>query len=297
MGEGTHAAPDGSPLTQLDLLWLLFLAYSMCGWVIESTYCSLHVGRPINRGFLNGPYIPIYGCGAMIAALGLSGLDRLGMVFCAGGLASCGLEYVTSWAMERAYHARWWDYSDKPLNINGRVWIGGFAEFGACCVAVVLVNPYLLDALEGLPHPLLKLVGAASLALFATDAAITVTGMAGLRQKMDYLREESLLRLASLREGLPALTTPDMDELIRGRIRAYVEGAAARVHATTRQLSPLPSLREAARWPSLPSLDELARTFAGMLSDQERRVLRAFPQARLSDYRRLLEEVRERLTR
>lgn len=150
---------------------------------------------------------------------------------------------------------------------------------------------------EGLPHPLLKLVGAASLALFATDAAITVTGMAGLRQKMDYLREESLLRLASLREGLPALTTPDMDELIRGRIRAYVEGAAARVHATTRQLSPLPSLREAARWPSLPSLDELARTFAGMLSDQERRVLRAFPQARLSDYRRLLEEVRERLTR
>ena len=89
-------------------LWLMI--YSIIGWVYESTICSIGHRKLINRGFLNGPYCPIYGTGAVLVLL-----------FFAGALVTCSLEYLTSWLMEKLFHARWWDYSKRKFNIGGRV--------------------------------------------------------------------------------------------------------------------------------------------------------------------------------
>ena len=139
-------------------LILIFFAFSIVGWCIEVTLKYFEFGRFINRGFLTGPWLPIYGSGAVLCTVGVQGLAPLEsgygttFVIC---FVLCGtLEYMTSFVMEKRFHARWWDYSKKPMNLHGRVWIGNLVLFGLGGVLIVHVfDPllYRLFALISLP--------------------------------------------------------------------------------------------------------------------------------------------------
>lgn len=123
-------------------LWLMI--YSIIGWVYESTICSIGHRKLINRGFLNGPYCPIYGTGAVLVLLVLGRIQNPVLLFFAGALVTCSLEYLTSWLMEKLFHARWWDYSKRKFNIGGRVCLIGAVVFGAFSVVLVLVlHPFV----------------------------------------------------------------------------------------------------------------------------------------------------------
>ena len=112
--------------------FLLFFIFSVLGWIAESINCSLIEKRLVlNRGFFIGPYCPIYGVGT------------LGLVFCilpffqdplfvffASAFGACVLEYITSFLMEKIFNARWWDYSEKPFNLNGRICLETAMLFG-----------------------------------------------------------------------------------------------------------------------------------------------------------------------
>ena len=126
-----------------NLIW--FMVYSFMGWIYESTLRSITHKRLYNSGFLNGPYIPIYGCGALLDVHLLNGLKDPLTIFLLAGVINCVLEYFTSWAMEKLFHARWWDYSNKPLNLHGRIYYLGFLAFGAFATLVVLYfHPWLV---------------------------------------------------------------------------------------------------------------------------------------------------------
>ena len=143
-------------------LILLFFAYSMVGWIIEvvGKYRQFH--RFINRGFLTGPWLPIYGSGCVlitIAVESLAGLEYgIGTTF-AISFVLCGvLEYMVSFVMEKRYHARWWDYSQKPMNLHGRIWIGNLILFGLGGVLVIhLANPVFLKLFGMISVPGLSL--------------------------------------------------------------------------------------------------------------------------------------------
>lgn len=142
-------------------LLLLFFIYSFVGWCIEVTLKFFQYHRFINRGFLNGPCLPIYGGGCVLVTAAIDGLTLiLGFEYSiisvfAVSFILCGtLEYLVSLILEKRFHARWWDYSNKPMNLNGRVWIGNLLLFGAGgAIVVKLVNPllYKLFALVSLP--------------------------------------------------------------------------------------------------------------------------------------------------
>ena len=122
-----------------------FAFFGLLGWLFKSTYCSLVEKRWCNRGFLFGPVCPIYGAGAVAAILVFGGPDAAAarlpwwMVFlaCAAG-ASC-IEWVTSVVLEQLFGTVWWDYSDMPLNLRGRVCVPAAALFGLCGLGVVYV--------------------------------------------------------------------------------------------------------------------------------------------------------------
>lgn len=99
---------------------LLFFACSFLGWCMEVACKLVQFGRFINRGFLLGPLCPIYGTGAVLMAYFLPlWTTQVESTFLLA-LVLCGtLEYITSWLMEKLFHARWWDYSQKRFNING----------------------------------------------------------------------------------------------------------------------------------------------------------------------------------
>ena len=130
-------------------LILLFFTYSFLGWCIEVTLKYFQFHRFINRGFLTGPWLPIYGSGAALITIAVKGLSPLessvGTTFMVSFILCGVVEYMTSFVLEKRFHARWWDYSQKPMNLHGRVWIGNLILFGLGGVLIVeMINPLLL---------------------------------------------------------------------------------------------------------------------------------------------------------
>ena len=155
-------------------LVLIFFAFSIVGWCIEVTLKYFEFGRFINRGFLTGPWLPIYGSGAVLCTVGVQGLAPLEsgygttFVIC---FVLCGvLEYMTSFVMEKRFHARWWDYSKKPMNLHGRVWIGNLILFGLGGVLIVHVfDPLLYRLFDLISLPVRELMALILSAVIAAD--------------------------------------------------------------------------------------------------------------------------------
>ena len=145
---------------------------------MEVTLKYIQYHRFINRGFFTGPICPIYGTGAALITLVVGGLGPVekgyGITFLASFLLCGAVEYFTSYFMEKRFHARWWDYSQKPMNLHGRIWIGNLILFGLGGVAIIhIINPPLFRLFERLSLQTREIIDAALLCVFAADYAVT----------------------------------------------------------------------------------------------------------------------------
>ena len=167
-----------------------FLIYSFLGWLYESILCSVQEKKIINRGFLNGPYCPIYGTGSMLFLLILGHENNPLLLFIFGALIACALEYATSFAMEKLFHSRWWDYSDKKFNFQGRICLVGAIVFGLFAVALILlIHPFLTSLTEKIPPLILIIFTSVMLCAFISDILITIKGFIGLDAKLKEFSE------------------------------------------------------------------------------------------------------------
>lgn len=161
-----------------------FVVYSFFGWVYESTYSTIIKGGWRNRGFLYGPVCPIYGTGtvAMMGiwqALALQGVTLMWwQVFLIAFFGSMVLEYSVHWGLERLFHAYWWDYSNMPLNVNGRICLPASLAFGGAglLIAYVLYEPTVWVTAHLSPL-LIELLSLVLMAAIAADTAITVSAL------------------------------------------------------------------------------------------------------------------------
>ena len=166
------------PVEDILHLILMFFFYSFLGWCMEVVLKYIQLHRFVNRGFYTGPVCPIYGSGAVLITLVVQWLSPLefavGTTFAISFLLCGALEYFTSLVMEKRFHARWWDYSQKPMNLHGRVWIGNLVLFGLGGVAVVhLMNPVLLASLADFTIMAQEIAAGILVALFAADYVLT----------------------------------------------------------------------------------------------------------------------------
>ena len=185
----------------VDLV-LLFFAYSFLGWCIEVTLKYFQFHRFINRGFLTGPWLPIYGSGAVLITLAVNGLAPLessvGTTF-ALSFVLCGtVEYGTSYVMEKRFHARWWDYSQKPMNLHGRVWIGNLILFGLGGVLIIEVLDPLFLGLIGSLSPLRRQI---------------LAGVLGSVFLADYIMSHFVLKL--VKTGVERSEADNTEEISR----------------------------------------------------------------------------------
>ena len=129
-----------------------FFTYSIIGWIIESIYVSITEKKLVNRGFLIGPYCPIYGCGALGMILYLDQYkDNIITVFFLAVILCSILEYLTSYLMEKIFKVRWWDYSNKLFNINGRVCGENAILFGLFTIIIIyLIEPPLENIISNI---------------------------------------------------------------------------------------------------------------------------------------------------
>ncbi len=129
----------------LPMLFGWFIVYSYIGWVYETIYCSVNLGRYSDRGFMHGPILPIYGsCILFMILLFSERCKSIPSLFLSCAVFASALEYAVSFSMESVFDRRWWNYSSRMFNINGRVCLEAAIVFG---ISGVLVIRYL--------HPLL----------------------------------------------------------------------------------------------------------------------------------------------
>ena len=144
-------------LQHICYLVLLFFVFSVLGWCMEVLLKYIQYHRFINRGFLIGPYCPIYGSGIVFITVMvsiLSGMESsVGTTFSISFIGCGILEYAVSYYLEKRFHARWWDYSTKPMNLHGRIWIGNLILFGIGGTLVIeVINPIMYSLFALIPE-------------------------------------------------------------------------------------------------------------------------------------------------
>ena len=159
----------------LCFYFVLFLIYSFIGWLMEISFTLYKDKTLVNRGFLMGPYCPIYGCGCILIILLLKrylndfiALFIMSMVICSI------LEYLTSYIMEKLFKARWWDYSDRRFNINGRICLRTMIPFGLLGLFIMYVsNPFFFSIIEKIPGNILNIICIVLMLIFLVDNIIS----------------------------------------------------------------------------------------------------------------------------
>ncbi len=178
----------------LKLLLFLFFVFCLIGWVWESIYESIRNKKLLNRGFLNGPYIPIYGCGGMLIFLTMQrfqapflSMKTLAAYFI-GAIGLTIIEYLTSYILEKILKARWWDYSDYPLNINGRICLIASVFWGLVTLfGIDILNPFLLNLYEKIPADVSLVYVSVMCTLFILDIFVTIDSIIDLKNRMQLL--------------------------------------------------------------------------------------------------------------
>ena len=168
----------------LTQYFLLFMIYSVAGWILEVTCKLIEYKRFINRGFLIGPYCPIYGWGAVAITFLLYRYSYDPLVLILMTLITCSiLEYGTSWIMEKLFKARWWDYSKRKFNIDGRVCLGTMIPFGIFGMILTYVtNPLILEGLEKVSPTTLNIIAIVLLVIYLIDNVLSAVVIFGFRK-------------------------------------------------------------------------------------------------------------------
>lgn len=180
--------------------WILFFfIYCFAGWVWESCYVSVRQHKWVNRGFLHGPFLPIYGSGALVVLLStLHVRDNLVLVYIMGLTGATILEYFTGAAMEKLFHVRYWDYSNQRFNLNGHICLTSSVAWGF--FSILLVH-YIHIPIENF---VLKLPALAADAIgFVLTACTAVDFTQSFNEAMDM--KNILIQLEESREQIKAM--------------------------------------------------------------------------------------------
>ena len=292
------------------LLWFFFV-YAFLGWCAEVGYAATKTGKFVNRGFLNGPWCPVYGFGVVIVLGCLEPLSgNLPLLFLGSVALTSALEWLTGFALEKLFHQRWWDYSDEPFNLTGYICLRFSLMWGFACLFVVkLLHPTVVLAVDLLPRPLGWVLLAGLCAALGVDLAATVSAIARLNRRLVLLDElAGRIREASddLGEDLAdrvldaaergADWREDWEDLAQRMAQRRAQRRAALAEGLDDLREDLQDRAEASRQ-QLQEWRASAQELLDKSSRGQRRLLRAFPSLRSVDHRSALERLRRRLER
>lgn len=180
-------------MNNLIIVVLLFLIYSVFGWIIEGIDMLIMTKKIVNRGFLIGPYCPIYGFGALFIIIALDKYKNDALVLFVMCVLSCGiLEYMTSLVMEKIFKTRWWDYSKNKFNINGRICLETLVLFGLGGLIIsYFINPFIISVLNLIPSIILNIFTFIFFVIFIVDVIISCKIINSFKNTVTNVRKDS----------------------------------------------------------------------------------------------------------
>ena len=171
---------------------LLFFIYSFLGWLMEVALQFINKKRFVNRGFLIGPICPIYGYGVLLILLLVGNKGDIIAVFLKSILICSLIEYFTSYFMEKLFKARWWDYSSKKFNINGRICLETMVPFGILGTLIIyILNPFVMSFLNLCPYWLQIVLAVLFLIIYLVDNIISFEVMNKIKGEIKKQRVDN----------------------------------------------------------------------------------------------------------
>ena len=179
-------------MNEIYYYFLLFLIYSFIGWLIEVIGKLIEKHKFINRGFLIGPICPIYGHGCILMILTLSRYKDNPLTLFIYAIFICSLlEYFTSYFMEKIFKARWWDYSTKRFNLNGRICAETMIPFGILGTLVIcVINPIFEYLLNLFNFETIKITAIVLFILYIIDYTISLIIMFGFKGTLKTVEKD-----------------------------------------------------------------------------------------------------------
>lgn len=178
---------------QINLFEILtyFIIYSFLGWIMESIVRSFAERKIINTGFLIGPFCPIYGFGACIMFLFLSNLkNRIILLFFVSVIILSVWEYVVGIFLEKAFHTKYWDYSDHKINFQGRICLTNSICWGVIGVLFVhFIHPFIQGLVGMIDIELLHYVIGIITIVFLTDTIVSIIKVKNIKGKLEHIEK------------------------------------------------------------------------------------------------------------
>lgn len=293
----------------MDSLYLglaYFVVYSFLGWCCEVVFCTLNSGTFVNRGFLNGPYCPIYGFGMVgILALLHPVFNHGWLLFLGATLITSTIELVGGWLLFKLFHARWWDYSNKPFNLGGYICAEFCLIWGlATLVVIKFVHPVVSLLVTRLIPGFLRwpLVILCCL-IMAVDTAVSAATAVGLNHRLKELDDlnRALRRYSDTLSNILGATAFTVDQI---KDEQQLQLLLAKAEATQRLDDLAEDLRDSAAQRLAAVKRELGENSAKRSQLMNRlsrgrigphRLLAAFPRLKHQDYAEALGRVQAAL--
>lgn len=179
-----------------DYLYLIkiiayFIIYSFFGWVMESVLKTYLQKKPVNSGFLYGPFCPIYGFGAIFMFLFLQGFkNNIILLFIIAFFSLSLWEYVVGWLLEKIFHTKYWDYTQNKFNIKGRVCLMNSLFWGFLGVIFIrYMHPFIADKIDMIPANILTFNVIMIAIAIITDTIVSSVKVTNIKSKLDKLKE------------------------------------------------------------------------------------------------------------
>lgn len=227
----------------IKIYFFLFLIYAVMGWCMEVILGIINNKKFVNRGFLIGPYCPIYGWGGVLITLFLSNCKEHPFALFCMSIVICGLlEYLTSFFMEKIFKARWWDYSKKKFNINGRVCLETIIPFGLLsCLITYVTNPFFIGLLESVDSEKINVAFVITLTLFLIDCFVSLTVISRLRKTVKKVnKEDAVDNTEEITKKVREILLGSKSALDRRLVKAFpkfsIEDVKKRIKETTEQV-------------------------------------------------------------
>ncbi len=181
-------------------LFLFYMFYSFLGWIVEVIDLYIVEGKFVNRGFLIGPYCPIYGKSVLLISLLLKRYENNVILLFTMSMIICTIvEYLGSYLLEKFFKTRWWDYSHKKFNINGRVCLENTLLFGIGSVIVMFViNPFINNLINLLPNYLLITISIILFLVYLTDNILSLVIILHFSKSFNNIRMDNTENVTEL---------------------------------------------------------------------------------------------------
>lgn len=289
--------------------WLFFFYfYCFFGWCFESTYVSIKSKRFVNRGFMRGPFLPLYGSGAIMMLLVSKPFqEHIVLVYIAGCIGATVLEYVTGVVMEALFKVRYWDYSNQPFNFQGHICLGSSLAWGFLTIAMTeFIHKPVERLVLSIPSGILTPVTLVLTALICADFALAFKAAMDLRDvliKMEKAKEE-LMHIQKRLDVIIAFTNETIETRVED-LKESVEDLKGNIENKLENLKKQSQLKPSAYLESVKEeLLELRIKYRRNVEDRERLsglkdffqrdLIRANPTMSSERFKEALEELKQR---